>query len=201
MKSSKLIIILLVALCAAMYFLGKKNGSTEIKSTIINNTQLVRQIAELASLEVTGTTTLKRSNAGEETGIWANIKNYFAENTLQISIPYIAKYGVDVAQSGNVSVNHKDSTVIITLPESKLLSLQLQLDQLETMNQTGLLVHTTVSDMKQAEQQLYSAANAQLSTNKALLEKAKAHISEIFSQYYASLGYRVVCNFTQQIKN
>ena len=77
MKSSTIIIILLVALCAAMYFLGKRNGTTEIKATILNNTQLVKQIAELSSLEVTGSTTAKISNATGDGGVWDNMKKLF----------------------------------------------------------------------------------------------------------------------------
>ena len=196
MKSSTIIIILLVALCAAMYFLGKRNGTTEIKATILNNTQLVKQIAELSSLEVTGSTTTKISNATGDGGVWDNMKNYFAENTLQVTIPYIAKYGVDVSK-GNVSLNKTDSSIVIHLPLCKMLSLQLQLDKLEAMNQTGLFAHTTINDMKLAEQQLYNAANNQLGNNAALLEKARQHISNIFSDYYTPLGYKVVCTFTQ----
>lgn len=196
MKSFYLILVLLIALCMAMYFLGKKSGTTEVKATIINNTQLVKQIAELSSLEVTGTTTAKISNVSEESGIRNNLKNYFAENTLQVTIPYIAKYGVDVSKA-SVSINDTDTALVIKLPSCRMLSLQLVLDKMEIMNQTGLFASTTIADMKAAEQQLYSTAQGQLSNNAALLEKTKQHITEIYNEYYKPLGYKVVCNFTQ----
>ncbi len=196
MKSTYLVIILLIGLCMAMYFLGKRSGTTEIKATIINNTQLVKQIAELSSLEVTGSTTAKITNVNNEDGIWNSMKNYFAENTLQVTIPYVAKYGVDVAKA-NVTINKNDTAIIITLPACKMLSLQLLLDKIETMNQTGLFAQTTIGDMKRAQQQLYAVSNSQLSNNAALLEKAKQHITEIYNQCYQSFGYKVVCNFTQ----
>ena len=196
MRSPLLIIGLLIALCAAMYFLGKKSGKTEVKATVINNTQLVKLIAELSSLEITGNTTAKITNANGEPGIWNNLKNYFAENTLQVSIPYIAKYGVDVSKA-EVSINKTDTALLIKLPPCKMLSLQLVLDKIETMNQTGVFASTTIADMKMAEQQLYSAAQKDLSNNAALLEKAKQHISEIYNDYYKPLGYKVVCTFTQ----
>ena len=196
MKSTSLVIILLIGLCMAMYFLGKRSGTTEIKATIINNTQLVKQIAELSSLEVTGSTTAKLTNVEGEEGVWNGMKNYFIENTLQVTIPYIAKYGVDVSKAG-VTVNKNDTAIVITLPACKMLSLQLQLDKIETMNQTGLFAKTTISDMKRAQQQLYAASNSQLGNNAALLEKAKQHITEIYNQCYKSFGYKVVCNFNQ----
>jgi hypothetical protein len=196
MKLTSIIILLLIALCAAMYFIGRINGREEVKATIINNTQLMKQIAELSSLEVTGSTTAKITNSGNETGIWSSLKNYFAENTLQVTIPYITKYGVDISKSA-FTVNYTDSSLIINLPPCKMLSLQLQLDKVETMNQTGLFARTTIADMKMAEQQLYNAASQELSSNGAMLEKAKQHIIEIYNQYYSAFGYRVVCNFTQ----
>lgn len=196
MKSTSLVILLLIGLCTAMYFLGKKSGTTEIKATILNNTQLVKQIAELSSLEVTGTTTAKITNVGGEEGIWNNLKNYFAENTLQVTIPYVAKYGVDVSKA-NITINKNDTAVVISLPACKMLSLQLVLDKIETMNQTGLFATTTIADMKRAEQQLYIASSSQLSNNSALLEKAKQHITEIYNQCYKNFGYKVVCNFNQ----
>lgn len=196
MRSPLLIIVLLMALCAAMYFLGKKSGTTQVKAAIINNTQLVKQIAELSSLEITGNTTAKITNVAGESGIWNNLKNYFAENTLQVSIPYIAKYGVDVSKA-DVKINKTDTALVIKLPAVKMLSLQLVLDRMETMNQTGVFATTTIADMKMAEQQLYSSAQKDLSTNAVLLEKAKLHITEIYNDYYKPLGYKVVCTFTQ----
>ncbi len=196
MKSSTVIIILLIGFATAMYFLGKKNGTTEIKATIINNQQMVQQIAELSSLDVSGTTTAKLTNVQEQNGFWDGLKNYLAENTLQVTIPYHAKYGVDMS-GGKVSINGNDTTVILNFPQVKLLSLQLELDKMETMNQTGIFNHTTIGDMKQAQQQLYTSAHQQLVENAGLLEKARQHINEIFVNYYKPLGYKVICNFTK----
>ena len=196
MKSSTLIIILLIALCGAMYFLGKRNGTTEIKSTVINNQQLVTQIAELSALEVSGSTSVKLSNAGDNSSWWENLKDYLAENTLQVTVPYNAKYGVDM-QHGKVHISENDTAVVLNFPQVKMLSFQLELDKLETMNQTGLFSRTTISEMKRAEQQLYVSAKQQLQGSNTYLEKAKQHIAEIFTNYYKPLGYKVICNFTQ----
>ncbi len=196
MKNSTLIILLLLLLCGAMYFLGKKNGGTEIIATIVNNQQVVKQIAELSVVEVTGSTTVKYSNAGNDNGYWNSIKNYLAENTLQITIPYQAKYGVDVSKA-SVQINTNDTAVVLQLPAIKMLSFQLQLDKLETMNQTGLFNRTSIADMKQAQQQLYIAANNQLGQNQIFIQKAANYITAIFTEYYKPLGYKVICNFNK----
>ena len=196
MKSSTLIIILLLALCGAMYFLGKRNGTTELKATVINNQQLKTQIAELSALDVSGNTSVKLSNAGDKSSWWENLKDYLAENTLQVTVPYHAKFGVDM-QQGKVSISENDSAVVLNFPPVKMLSFQLELDKLETMNQTGLFSRTTIADMKRAEQEMYVAAKRQLETNSGYKEKAKQHIADIFTNYYRPLGYKVICNFTQ----
>jgi hypothetical protein len=196
MKSSTLIIILLLALSGAMYFLGRKNGVTEIKSTVINNQQLVTQIAELSSLEVSGNTSVKMSNAGDNSSWWEGFKNYLAENTLQVTVPYKAKFGVDMGK-GKVDIKQTDTAVVLNFPAVKMLSFQLELDKLETMNQTGLFSRTTIGDMKRAEQQMYISAKQQLESNTSYLEKAKVHMAEIFTNYYKPLGYKVICTFNQ----
>lgn len=196
MKSSTLIIILLLALCGAMYFLGKRNGTTEIKSTVINNQQLVTQIAELSSLEVSGTTSVTLSNAGDNSSWWENLKDYLAENTLQVTVPYHAKFGVDI-KDGKVAIEQSDTAIVLNFPALKMLSFQLDLDKLETMNQTGLFSRTSIADMKRAQQQLYVSAKGQLENNAGYKAKAKQHIAEIFTSYYKPLGYKVICTFSQ----
>ena len=196
MKSTTIIIVMLLLLCGAMYFLGKKNGTTEIKATIINNQLMVQQIAELSALDVSGTTTAKLSNAGDNNSFWEGFKNYLAENTLQVTVPYHAKYGVDMSK-GRVNINKNDTAVILNFPPVKLLSFQLLLDKIEVMNQTGLFSRTTIADMRKAQQQMYVSANEQLSNNAGYQSKAREHITAIFTQYYKPLGYKVICNFTQ----
>ena len=196
MKSTTIIIVMLLLLCGAMYFLGKKNGTTEIKATIINNQLMVQQIAELSALDVSGTTTAKLSNAGDNNSFWEGFKNYLAENTLQVTVPYHAKYGVDMSK-GRVNINKNDTAVILNFPPVKLLSFQLLLDKIEVMNQTGLFSRTTIADMRKAQQQMYVSANEQLSNNAGYQTKAREHITAIFTQYYKPLGYKVICNFTQ----
>ena len=196
MKSTTIIIVMLLLLCGAMYFLGKKNGTTEIKATIINNQLMVQQIAELSALDVSGTTTAKLSNAGDNNSFWEGFKNYLAENTLQVTVPYHAKYGVDMSK-GRVNINKNDTAVVLNFPPVKLLSFQLLLDKIEVMNQTGLFSRTTIADMRKAQQQMYVSANEQLSNNAGYQTKAREHITAIFTQYYKPLGYKVICNFTQ----
>lgn len=187
-------IVLLLAFGAAAYFLGKKNGSDQVTATVVQNVNMVQQIAELSALSVTGTTTVKLTNTSGSTGMWDKFKNYLSENTLQVTLPYEAKFGVAL-QDKKVKVDTKDKTIIVYLPLCKLLSLQLQLDKLETMNHTGLFNSTSISDFSMVQKQLYQQALTSLSNNQEYKKQAELQITSILKNYYEPLGYQVQCVF------
>jgi uncharacterized protein DUF4230 len=191
---TRFLIVVSILLLIAVYFLGKKNGTTETRETFIENVATIKQIAELAALEVKGTTTITLSNASQDSGWWTGLRNYLVENTLQVTVPYTAKFGVDIAQ-GNCNVAIKDSTVQIGLPACKLLSLQLRLDELETMNHTGVFASTTIQDLANAEKAMYQQVLQQLSSDTSMINQSQKHTQDIFNTIYAPAGYHVVCNF------
>ncbi len=198
MKNFGLTAFLVLLVAAAFYFLGKKNGSGQIKTDIIQNTALIKQIAELGALEVNGSSNITVSNRGDNAGMWDKFKNYFAENTLQVAIPYQAKYGVDMTNQ-KMSINTKDSNAIIYLPQCKLLSLQLQLDKVNAISKTGVFNTITLEEYIGVQKQLYEACNSQLVSNATNLKLAKDNISAILQKYYAPLGLKVNCVFGEAI--
>jgi Protein of unknown function (DUF4230) len=193
-------IVLLLAFGAATYFLGKKNGSNQVVATVVQNINMVQQIAELSALSVTGVTTAKLTNNTGSSGMWDKFKNYLSENTLQVTVPYEAKFGVAL-QDKKVKVDTKDKTIIIYLPLCKLLSLQLQLDKLETMNHTGLFNTTSIADLSALQKQLYQQAFTSLSNNQEYKKQAELQISNILKNYYQPLGYQVQCVFENSSAN
>jgi Protein of unknown function (DUF4230) len=194
MSKSFIFIVLVLLFGTATYFLGKKNGSNQLTSTVLQNVNLVQQIAELSALSVSGTTSAKITNIQANDGVWDKFKNYFAENTLQITLPFEAKFGVLLLQK-KITVDTKYKTIIITLPNCKLLSLQLPLDKLEAMNQTGLFNTTTIADFSSAQKQLYQQALQTLSTNTNYIKQAELQITNVLKNYYQPLGYTVSCVF------
>ncbi len=194
MKNFLLIAFLVLVIAAAFYFLGKKNGSKEVKTDIIQNTEIIKQIAELGALEVNGTTTVSVSNRGDNNSVWNKFKNYFAENTLQIAIPYQAKYGVSINDQ-KMDINTKDSTAVIYLPACKLLSLQLQLDKVNAVSKTGLFNSITLDQYIDVQKQLYQQCSSQLVSNATNIKLAEDNIRFILQKYYAPLQLKVQCVF------
>ena len=74
MKNFFLIAFLVLVIAVAFYFLGKQNGSGQVKTDIIQNTELIKQIAALSSLEVNGTTNITVSNRGNNSSVWNKFK-------------------------------------------------------------------------------------------------------------------------------
>ena len=194
MRNTLLIVVLTLMLCIAVYFLGRKNGSVDTKINMVQNVEMVKQIAELSALSVTGTTSAKMTNTNENAGFWGKFKNSLVENTLLVTLPYEAKYGVDLSNQ-KMKVDTKQQTAIIYLPKCTLLSLQLKLDQLETMNQTGLFTTTTIGDLTKVQKQMYQQAMQSMSNNAQHIREAELHIQSVFAKYYEPMGYKVECIF------
>ena len=199
MKSNTIIIFLILLTATAFYFLGKKNGASDIKISMVENVEMIKQIAELAALNVTGSVKLKISNKGDENGSWSKFKNYFSENTLLVTLPYEAKFGVDLSNQ-KMNVNTKENTAIIYLPHCKLLSLQLKMDKMETMTQTGIFTSASMEDLVKAQKQLYTQALQNIEKDTAYISMAEKHIAEIMTNYYKPLVYNVKCVFEEKDK-
>lgn len=194
MKSRFVVLVLTAAVALAFYFLGKKNGAGDAKTEIIQNVEIVKEIAQLASLEVNGSTKITVTNKGDNAGFWNKVKNYFAENTLQVSVPYEAKYGVDM-RNQKINIDTKAQTISLQLPLVEMLSMQLRLDKMENMQQTGLFSSITVDAFVKAQKEMYASAQTTLQSHPAYIKLAEDNIRNTLSRYYQPLGYKVNINF------
>ena len=196
MKNISLIILGLL-LAILLYYWGLRSGKNQVEKQVLHNTELVKEIAEMAALEVRGTTKIKLSNAGENAGFWNKFRNYFVENTLHLSIPYVAKYGVDISNQ-KLEINTKKGTVTVYLPKAQLMSVQLKLDEVDAISKTGVLYSATIEEYIKAQKQLYEAANESLIGNANHISLAENHIRAILERYYAAMGLKLVCVFGNQ---
>ena len=198
MRSSAVIIFSILLVALAFYFLGKKNGSNNTNVAVVQNVSLIKEIAELGALSVNGSTNLKSTNMETTNSFLSRFKNYFGENTLNINIPFTAKYGVDMDDK-QVVIDTKDSTVYVYLPKSKLLSLQLKLDEVEAISKTGIFRSLSVEEYIESQKQLYKSVSRNLETNEAYKRLAEKHIQFIIQKYYEPLGFKVECVFSDNL--
>jgi hypothetical protein len=166
-----------------VFWLGKQFGSRSVSQQVLSNSTMVREIAELASLEVQGVASIKRSNL-ENDGGWAdNFKKLFLENTIWVSIPYLAKYGVDVNEK-NFRVSVTDKKITVQLPAPHLLSYELKVDKMETANRKGWLLTQDDETYTAVQKKLYQTSREQLAGNAIYLQQSKDKIRKIITQYY-----------------
>lgn len=186
--------IVVILLIVFIFWLGQWFGSKKVNQTILSNSLIVREIAELASLEVQGNASIKRSNI-ENNGDWTdNLKKVFAENTVWVTVPYNAKYGVNIDEK-NFTVSLKEKRVIVQLPAPALLSYELRLNQMETANKKGWLMFSDDETYTDVQKKLYETSREQLKQNNIYLEQSKEKIRKIIGTYYKPLGYEVEVNF------
>jgi len=166
-----------------IFWLGKQFGSRSVSQQILSNSMIVREIAELASLEVQGVASIKRSNL-ENDGSWAdNFKKMFLENTIWVSIPYQAKYGIDVNEK-HFRVSVTDKKITVQLPAPYLLSYELKMDKMDVSNRKGWLLSQDDETYTGVQKKLYETSREQLAGNTIYLQQSKDKIKKIITQYY-----------------
>ncbi|RPE12085.1 DUF4230 domain-containing protein [Chitinophaga lutea] len=186
-----LVVILFIVF---IFWLGQRFGSRTVNQQVLSNSLIVKEIAELASLEVQGNASIKRSNV-DNSGAWTdNLKKVFAENTIWVTVPYTAKYGVDVNEK-NFDVKVSDKKVTVSLPAPQLLSYELRLSQMETANKKGWLMFSDDETYTDVQKKLYETSRDQLQHNAIYLEQCKEKIRNIIGTYYAPMKYTVEVKF------
>ncbi|HOZ84248.1 MAG TPA: DUF4230 domain-containing protein [Niabella sp.] len=196
---STFILLLLLGVGILAYFLGKKNASKSIENIVLNNV-FVQQIAELSSLEVRGSTSVKSSNIANDGSLTDAIKKIFLEKTVNISIPYVAKYGVDLNKQ-KINIEEKNKQIFIVLPEPELLSYELVLDKGVANSSVGLLNASDEKSYSELMQKLYTQSREQLDRNSIYKEKTKEKIKKILTDYYAQLDLKVDITFSKDLKS
>lgn len=194
------ILIVVIAACIIAYTFGKKKGEADSETALIQNVAFVRDVAELASVEVSGTTTYKSTNApADATGISAALRKAFFEKSVTINAPYIAKYGVDLNEQ-NFRIFRADSVVEVRMPHAKLLSFELRLDRLETAASKGLLLFEDDDFYTDFQKKMYAQSRAQAEVSTIYLRRAEERVCRLMGRYFGAVGLPVRCVFEQNIR-
>jgi len=195
------IFILSIALAIMAYFLGKKNGAVTTER-LISNTTFIKSIAELSTLEANGSANITSTNILDDGSIPDMMKKLFSEKTIKISVPFTAKYGVNL-KNQNIRVSQKDTVVTIFLPEPELLSYELRLDKMDAAVRKGWFQSIDEQTLNNLEGKLYSQSRQQMAGNDFYKQEAKNRVQKILEEYFTPLDYyvKVVFDNSQTSKN
>ncbi len=189
-----IVIVLLALLSWLAYFLGKQQGNVQV-TNIATNEVLIKEIAELAALEVQGNAGITESNIDNSDGIIQSIRKAFIEQTIHLNIPYVAKYGIQADSNTMKIIVKEDKSLLIRLPEAKLLSYEMRLDKATQSSTQGWLKSENYSSYNAVQQKLYKQARAEAEASIKNKEVAQEKIIGILKNYYKPLGYKVQVQF------
>ncbi|MCS7076999.1 MAG: DUF4230 domain-containing protein [Bacteroidia bacterium] len=179
-----------------VFLIGQKTGSKNNKTYFFNHVEMVKEIAELGTLEVKGVAQTTITNIQEDNSWFNFIKKTLIEKTVNLSLPYTAKYGIDM-QSDKFNVVEKETEIEVTLPPAKLLSFEGHLDQKQGMIQKGYFIFPDENAFKEAEQKLYLENKKKLSENKEYIQKAQEKVVQVLQKYFKPFNKPVKVNFVE----
>lgn len=188
MKRGNLLWALLIVGLAAGFFIGRWKGRSESVDVFINNPELVKQIAELAVLQVDGNARITESNASVSKSFWTDLSDFLGERTVSVEIPYTAKYGVDLAKSDLKLKKKKGKEVLVQLEKPDLQSFEMRIDRLQQQTKNGVFSFQKDDKLKIPMQKLYSETKKKLSHNTENIKLAKENIEKVLNKYFQELG-------------
>lgn len=180
------------------FLIARLAFKTNVTDTYIDNPSMIKQIAELSTLQVDGEAKLTESNIGSDKTIWQDIKNYFQERTLLLNIPYAVKYGCKLGDSDIMVKSDSKNELTITMSEPKVLSFEFRMDKLQQFSKNGAFVFQKDDRLKAPLQNLYNQTKTKMETNAENLKKAKENIQKILSSFFKPAGIKVSINFKNQ---
>lgn len=187
--------LLLIVGALLGFLIAKLAFKSEITDVYIDNPSMIRQIAELSTLEVEGEAKLNESNVGKDKSIWEDIKNYFGERTLLLNIPYTAKYGCKMGDEDITVTKAGENEIKIVMSEPKLLSFEMRMDKMQQFTKNGAFVFQRDDKFKLPIQNLFNQTRTRLESGKENLKKAKENIQKILTTFFKPAGIKVTINF------
>ena len=190
------LLLLVIIIGVLAYFLGKKSNNVVIEN-IATNTAIIKQISELSSLEVQGNATIKSTNVQNDGSLTDNLRKLFMENTINITVPYVGKYGVDLEKQ-EIDVHEENKKIIVSLPQPKLLSYEIRMNKVSFAANRGWLQPENTEHFSKLEQKLYEQSRKQLENNITYSNQAKDKIVKTLQEYYKPTGYQLEVYFADE---
>ena len=192
-----LILLSIAILLFAGYQIGRIFTERQAQSSMIENYSLIKEIAELASIEVQGNTNFVSSNVSNDGSFTDEMKRLFLEKTIHLTIPFTAKYGVDLGDS-SLRIVRSDSMLKVYLPQPRLLSYELHLDRLETNNRKGWLQFQNDETYTDFQKKMYAQGRSQLENNRPYLQRSRDRVCMLLQKYFTPSGMHVLCVYEEK---
>lgn len=188
-------VIVVISCIIGAFFYGKFSTGQTTKTTTINES-VVRKIAEMATVESKGVLNHTFSTKVAESGILDMLKNFIAERTITVSVPYTAKYGCKL-DSSDFKITAHENSVTVYLPEPKLLSYELNLKGMQVTEKNGLAVLEGNEALVTVQGEAYTEGKLSASQDTEKLSLAKNQIREAMIATLSLSGQNVSVIFPE----
>jgi len=186
-----------IILVILSFYAGWKISQNKTNATYIQHYEMVRHIAELGVLEVSGLSKVDLGNeqTDDDNSILDILKATLFERQIKLEIPFVAKFGVKMTETKPI-INSNPTEIEVILPPVVLLSYELHLDKMDAMSRKGLFVFENSDDYIDAERMLYKQNRALLENNVKYIKQSEDRISTLLNEYFSPSEKKVHVSFT-----
>lgn len=128
LKISLLVLLVVVAIVAT-YFIGYKAGADVVRNGLLANYPTVKNVVQSGDIETDSTLTFTLT-AQDDSALFGLLGNSQSSDSIQVSIPYYGRYGIDLAIRHFRFFINDDKDVEMWLPGVTLRYCELKFDQL-----------------------------------------------------------------------
>jgi hypothetical protein len=179
MKKALVVILLLLVLAAVAAFSFFK-GIDKVRDGLIANYPTVKNVIQGATTEFFDSLLTVRINSTENPELFAMLKGTGQGDSLELVIPYYARYGVDLSVR-NFRVFRDGQTVEVWIPDSKLIYCELKFERLMVNGQSTV---ASGGNYPVLRQKMYELLLPLLEKNKANQKAAKKTVAKAVMFYF-----------------
>ena len=186
MKKILLFICVVVAITAIALFSFLK-GVDKMRDGLVANYPTVKNILQGATTEFFDSTLVTSITKTDNEALFNLLKGDLKADTLQLSIPYYGRYGIDLSIR-NFRVFRKKKTVEVWLPDSKLLYCELKFEGMMVNGKTAVTA-INGNDYALLKKEMYEVLIPVLDKNKSNKKAAKKTVAKALMFYF--MPYRL----------
>lgn len=173
-----LLVLLASAVIGGTYFIGYKSGADVVRNGLLANYPTVKNVVQSSNIETDSTLTFT-VQAQDDSALFNLLGNNTAGESVQVSVPYYGRYGIDLSIRHFRLFINDDKDVEMWLPGVTLRYCELKFDQ---MLVNGKAV--TTANPAKLHKAMYDYLIPLLSKNKSAQKAGKLAVTKALMYYF-----------------
>ncbi len=201
MKAVKIVLVVIVvaAIVAGAYFLGMKSGADLVRNGLLANYPTVKNVVQSANVEFDTTVSVTLTSA-ENAEIFNLLKGANKTDSLQISIPYYGRYGIDLSVRNFRVFKNDEGAVEVWLPAVVMRYCELKFDGL-VINGSSAGTLFKGDNAAEIRKKLYELLLPVLQKNKTHVKAAKVAENKALMFYFMPYKWDLKVYIDNELQN